>query len=378
MARHGENIYQRKDGRFEGRYVKGKRENGTTCFGYVYGKKYTEVKKKLLCVKAQMEIEKREYRNTDGLTAGEWLWLWLENGRPQWKDSTYGVYRGLIEKHLIPYIGQMPLEEINTASIHLIRSRLEEVNPGAAAEAATLRLLKSVLKTAVEEGRLEKLPLFTPVRKKWDQNSPRYLTREEQNRLERIALEKKRYEVLVALYTGLRVGEVAALQWQDVDLNTGTIFVNHTILRISQFGGPEKTALRLGEPKTRHSRRSIPIPASLTNLLRDARPEKAEGTDFLFGKDGRMPDPRSIQSRFCTLVQRAGLADVHFHTLRHTFATRCLEYGFHLELIRDLLGHSSANITLQFYAHSTDQFKREAMNRFPGPNLEEAPGERAV
>ena len=111
MARHGENIYQRKDGRFEGRYVKGKRENGTTCFGYVYGKKYTEVKKKLLCIKAQMETERKVNRNTDGITAGEWLWRWLESGRPQWKDSTYGVYRGLIEKHLIPYIGQMPLEE---------------------------------------------------------------------------------------------------------------------------------------------------------------------------------------------------------------------------------------------------------------------------
>jgi len=368
MARRGENIYKRKDGRWEGRYGKELRPDGKRAFGYVYAPKYCECKEKLRQAKAKYMEEQQingvaTFKKCGGGTVSDFLKFWLHGiVKPHIKVSTYSNYYNIVEKWLIPAFGKMALNEVGKEEIQCFINAL----PGHGLSPGTVRNIYSVLHAALskakEYGYLSvnasegiRLP-------KMEQKRPRALTLWEQKTLEKTAKEDKfGFAVLLASYTGMRIGEICGLTWKDVDLENGVIHVSKTVRRIQCHdpGAPAKTAVVVGSAKSDRSERYIPLPERIAVLLREQR-EAATG-EYVLSLRGKPLEPRILQYRFKVLLKKAGLADINFHALRHTFATRCLELMFDIKTLSEILGHASAKMTLDLYAHSQIAQKRQAM-----------------
>ena len=366
MSRKGENIYLRKDGRWEGRYIKGRKPDGKPKFGSIYGKSYSDVKIRLVHIKSELYQDDTSLIIYGNGTLHDWLEYWLEAiVRQNIKDSTYFSYRRILETHIYPYLGEKNIQKLSCENIQqTVDVLMKGISAGTLNNVC--RLLKSALCTAFERGVIKMNPYHSIKKPKVHRARPRVLTRNEQEILERMLRQENSFEYLLCLYTGLRVGELSALRWEDVDLENNILHINRTAQRLasSQMKN-KKTRLAVGTPKSVSSARQIPLPAFIADILREQKANKATGTGFLLpGRNGLCRDPRSIQQKFNTICTKAGLDHVHMHTLRHTFATRCLENGVRYDILSDLLGHSSVRITLDYYVHCSMQDKRESMERF--------------
>lgn len=363
MARKGENIYKRKDGRWEGRYVKGKRSNGATWFGYVYGNRYGEVKERLNLLKAD-QVQK-EIRNPccSRKRLAVWLDIWLyEQAKPNVKQSTFEGYVRLVNRHIKPLLGAFYLHEINEERLRSFSDQLSRTLAQSTVKGIQ-RLLKACLKEAVAAGLLMESPYNHYRMPKAPHKAPRVLTLNEQRKLEKAALSTGSIEQILPLYTGLRLGEVCALEWSDIDFSAKTLHVQRSVQRLRNPSAQHKTALQLGTPKSDSSVREIPIPAFLLPLLQTKKLEAA-GSPFVFpGKNGAAMDPRTMQNHFKTLTKTLDIPNAHVHTLRHTFATRCLEQHIGFEVLAQLLGHSSPRITMDHYAHATGENMRRSISK---------------
>lgn len=366
MARHGENIYRRKDGRYEGRYVIGKTSSGKTRFGYVYARQYAEVRCQLLQKKAEAcsccPTVSRTYRGT----LAQWLEQWLENElRGSIKPSSYQVYRQQIRRHLLPSLGNLFLDQLTPCVIYEFVERLEASGLACSTARGIYRLLAASLRCALEEGLISRNPCRR-VRPQWGEAvEQRVLNRHEQERLRQVLWGSNELPALLSLYTGMRLGEVCALKWSDIDWERKVLTVRRTVQRVARAGGGNggpKTLLMLGTPKSARSRRVLPLPDFLLCLLH-SRQEKSGRSPYVFGKEDQTADPRTIQRRLKRVTAALGLPGVHFHTLRHSFATRLLELGVDVKTVGALLGHSSAKTTLDFYAHSLMDQRRMAINQ---------------
>lgn len=319
----------------------------------------------------------------DHPTLQEVLELWLENNRIRLRDQTVAKYRGLIDRHILPVAGRLPAEQIDMLWLNRF---LREKSGGGRVDGAGglspsyIRALAFIIKSALSFAARNRLcpPLvgelmLPPVPK----NALEVLSRSEQHVLEQqMPPDPCRHGlgVLLSLYMGLRVGEVCGLRWGDIDFQNAVLHVRHTVERISNLdpaAGGSKTRLVMGTVKTVASDRVIPLPSRLFGLLRHCRgPEDAF---VLPGRTYPYTDPRALQYYFRRYLARCGLRPLNFHTLRHTFATRCMESGMDTKSLSELLGHSSVNITLSIYVHSSIEHKRaqlETMAAFCGPARE--------
>lgn len=361
MARHGENIYRRKDGRYEGRYVIGKTLQGKTRFGYVYGRQYSEVKSALLLKKA--EHAQTLCSRGSSITVGQWMQQWFEEEKlGSVKSSSYQTYLNLLNKHLLPLIGHLKLAAVTPSVVHHFVEALETSGASRSMTRSAYRLLSASVRCAFEEGLIPQNPCRRIKIQREEPAEQRVLTREEQ-RLFRESADASDLPALLSLYTGLRLGEVCALKCSDIDCEKKTLTVRRTVQRIAapaaEAGG--KTMLMIGPPKTMHSQRVIPLPDFLLDPLQ-RQMAQASHAAYLFGNAASAAEPRTIQRRFQRSAKRLGLEGVHFHTLRHSFATRLLELGVDVKTVSVLLGHSSARTTLACYAHSLLDRQRAAMD----------------
>lgn len=365
MARRGENIYHRKDGRWEGRYIKARRLDGKPNFGYVYGSAYVEVKRKLTVLKA--EVNKNPFGvlvYRDG-TLEAWCDYWLEILTKPYVDiSSYGVYKSQIKNHIVPILGNNIVNQITKDDIQMFINQIKKhLAPGMIHNVC--RLLKSIMSSAKERRLIAEVP-FTGIKKPRNkQKKPRVLTLNEQKRIEDDSLKNGAMDYLLGLYTGLRLGELCALQWKDIDFESRVLYVEHTIKRVLCEDGTAKTMLVIDAPKTEQSRREIPLPAFLVWKLKEKMQKTgASQNGFVFpSRDGGFTDPRTMQARFKSKLKQLKIRDAHFHTLRHTFATRCLEKHVGLETLSEFLGHSNPQITVKYYSHCTRENKLESINR---------------
>lgn len=355
MARHGENIYRRKDGRYEGRYVIGKTLSGKTRFGYIYGHQYAEVKKALLIRKAEFAKKSLSDAHLYKGSLSEWMLEWMENDvLGSVKISSYQAYLNLLNRHILPQLGKLRLVNISPGVVQEFIHVLENSGLSANTIKGAYRLLSAAMKAALEEGFIAKNPCRKIKIQHGIVKEQRILTDDERRKI----AGQTDLPTLLSLYTGLRLGEICALKWSDIDWKRCTISVKRTAQRVQRG---KKTVLIVGTPKFLRSQRTIPLPAYILEALRNSA-QNVRSDTYIFGTSQTPAEPRTIQRRFHKLMGKLGIADVHFHTLRHSFATQLLELGVDIKTVSVLLGHGSAKTTLDFYAHSQIEWQRKAVN----------------
>lgn len=179
--------------------------------------------------------------------------------------------------------------------------------------------------------------------------------------------------ILLCLFMGLRLGEICALKWEDIDMISRTLHVNRTVQRLpvdtvhtsgssqNNHTATRKTSLYIDSPKTSNSLREIPIPDFIYDKLSDYYNTSIKSDSYFLKKNQPM-DPRTYQNRFHIYIKEAGIGNTHFHALRHTFATNCISSGADAKSVSEILGHSNVNITLNRYVHPNLETKRSAIN----------------
>lgn len=368
MARRGENIYYRKDGRWEGRCITGRKLDGKPKFRSVYGTNYSEVKKKLVLLKSQhLDAGKQAVVIYGNGSLSDWMDYWLDVAeKPYVRETTYLLYKRNIENHLKPKLGSLLLKELTMEQIQRTADSLRESLAPSTLH-GVCRLLKSILLSAVKHRLLYESPYREIRLPKFRQRAPRVLNRAEQVRLERVAVEEGALECLVDLYTGLRLGELCAIQYGKIDFENSMLRVDCSVKRVAApAGSVTETRLVVGKTKSESSTREIPIPFFLSKMLENRMKETgARDSGYLFQNSrGGPANPRSMQKRLKRLFRKAGIRGAHMHTLRHTFAMRFLEQNpGAYKALSEILGHSSSAITIKCYDNCTMERKQQSMHQ---------------
>ena len=367
MSRKGENIYKRKDNRWEARYIKGYNANGTARFGYCYAKSYREAKAKLTEAKTALALGSTVTAAAGKKRFGFYCDEWLRLNCDKVKESTYAKYRGIVENHIKPGLGLYTVREISSVNVQEFSHKLlfeDGLSPKTVKD--ILLVLNSIIKYTAKQFNeyVQPIDITYP---KIPKKVMRVLSKEEQARFVQYLLhdmDECKFGVLLALLTGMRIGEICALKWENVSLTEKTINIYNTMQRLQSFkaNSAQKTKILISDPKSCSSVRTIPI-TDYTYRLCSEQYVKNDDAYVLTGESDRFIEPRTMQYRFEKYVNDCGLEDVHFHTLRHTFATRCVEVDFELKSLSEILGHSSPRITLERYVHSSLELKRDNMNK---------------
>lgn len=371
MSRRGENIYKRKDGRWEGRYIKEYGIDGKARYGYVYGKSYSEAKAKLKSsqiAEAILTVDPDKGATTYEVV----LNLWLTASQINVKESTYARYYQLVKRHIIPSLGKYPVSKIGTPLIeqyvnHLLYQGRLDGKGGLSPK--TVTDIVTIVKSSIDYARRNSYPIRCDLSKisvKKSSKEIRVLSVEEQKLLNRNLLtdtDLTKFGVLLSLYTGIRIGEICALRWEHLSVDRGVLEIRETLQRVQNTSGASavRTRISLSEPKSKCSIRDIPLPGFIIDLARNF--ESSPKSFVLTGEKSRYVEPRTMQNRFKKHIEACDIPEANFHALRHTFATRCIEQGFEIKSLSEILGHANVNITLNRYVHSSFELKKMHMER---------------
>ena len=373
MARKGENIYKRKDGRWEGRYIKSRSSTGKANYGYVYAKSYREVKAKLIsqssCTSNSVTVDPEISSDQFEQVAMEWFQAIC----PKVKESTSNKYWNLLNSYILPAFGSKALRDITREFVEaqcnffLTAGGLKENGLSSKTVSDILSLIRNILQFATRKGKIISCDTRS-IQIKRQTKEMRILSRTEQDKLCRYLyseLDACNIGILVCLFTGLRIGEICALRWEDVSFSDHTIHVHRTVQRIQDRTNSEhKTKIIVTAPKSACSIRTIPVPDNLLALLASY---KTSSTGYILtNNDGELLEPRTMQNHFKKALRKSSINSANYHSLRHTFATRCIELGFDVKSLSEILGHASVNITMNRYVHPSMELKKENMQRLTG------------
>jgi integrase len=359
MARRGENVYKRKDGRWEGR-VLGK--DGK--YRYFYATSYRQVKEKIKNASEQQAV-RQVPKNTGAV---ELFDTWVRQVQPQVKPTTFENYESCIRRYVIPFFEQAPNK---TISVKTVTAFVQHIEGTVSLSPTTKKKILTIFKTALRAG-LKSMPqraaiLEAVVLPKTETKEVQVFSMAEQRQIETAVYQTtdtRALGIVLCFYTGIRLGELCALRWGDIDLEAGTMNICRTVSRTRCFepGGP-KTMLLVGSPKSRKSARKIPLPAFLLQLIQQHWRNVPDHYYVVSGKEVPI-DPRSYEKIYKNVLSFAGVKDRKFHAIRHTFATRALELGVDIKTISEILGHSGVSVTLNIYAHSMLEQKKKAIDKF--------------
>lgn len=358
MGKKGLNIYHRKDGRWEGRYRNGFRDDGKPKYCSVYAKTYSEIKEKLIAIRAAAE----KPMSVCSLTVERIFTEWLNMKKLKVKESTIANYVFKANKHLLCTFGAMKLSELSAKSVYdFIQCKL---NDGLSAKYVSdmIVMLKSLARYAAKA-----YHCFNPIADvelpKVGKTEMKLYSKEQKNILKSALLQNAnltKMGILLCLYTGIRIGELCALKWSDLNFQERTVSITKTCQRIRTNGGTA-TKLVVTMPKSQSSVRIIPLPGFLVKLLKEFVPSDPD--TYLLSCSDKIIEPRTMQYRFQSILRQAKLPSINFHSLRHIFATTCIEIGFDVKTLSEILGHGTVEITLNRYVHSSLNRKRECMEK---------------
>ncbi len=362
VARTGENIYKRKDGRWEARYIYKYDAEGKAKYRSVYGISRQEAKQKrlLLIHKTMLGMESSI---SPIITFKDLAQNWLNSAKLRVKESTYVRYCNQMQKHILPYFAKYQASKISTELVeqlvaHLLKSKKDGglgLSPKTAED--ILIIIKSILKFGKCHAHLE----LQRIKIKKNDKRPLTLPKTVQARLHECLINDTNYikaGILLSLHTGIRIGELCALCWGDIDLDEKIVHIERTIQRIQtppEEGSASKTKVIITSPKSKKSIRDIYIPDFLTEIFRKM---KGPSNSFLLTGNTKYMEPRSLHNHFKKYLKLSSIADYNFHSLRHTFSTNYVEAGYDVKSLSEILGHSSVKITLERYVHSSSELKR--------------------
>lgn len=369
MPKKGENIRKRVDGRWEGRYKVDTPTDAKTKYHSVYGKTYKEVKDKIRLITSQPALL-NEKKQQQPILIKEVITQWLNSSKSIHKGATEVRYEYLIEKHIIPELGDVPLSSVTSSMLTSFMNRkLEQgsLNGKEALSPAYVRSIMSVtlsiLQFAVNEGLCQ--PLNINLQKpSTDKRELEVLSVFDQNRLESALLNninETKLGILISLNTGLRIGEVCALSWNDIDFENQIFHIRSTVARVKSTDSGVNSKLIIDRPKTKSSLRDIPIPSKLLTILVSMK--KQSKGKYVVSAENSFVSPRTYEYRYHKILDEYNIPSVNYHTLRHTFATRCIEVGVDVKTLSEILGHANVSITLNTYVHSSMELKRQQLEK---------------
>lgn len=374
-------IYHQKDkNRWRGALTIGRNEEGKLIRKQFYGKTKKEVLDKMTDYK--YKHNNNLLPSDDKITVGEYAHLWLFKFKyNQLKPASFSRYEDIVRLYIknsqISNIKLKDLRAIDLQNYYNILSKKENITPNIIHN--TNKILKAILSQAVKEGfilrnycDLVNLPKLTK------QTKINYLTREEQEKFLN-ACKGHRFETLfyLALYTGMRIGEILGLTWDNIDFENNIIHVKQSLryADVVEEDGTKTTKILLQTPKTLSSVRDIPIPLKLTQLLKDYKKTYNKnkiaftGTissynNFVFVTNNFTPlNQSNLRKDFISLLNKSMIPKIKFHGLRHTYATRLFEEGVPIKTVQVLMGHSNINTTMNIYTHVTSNMKIDAAKK---------------
>ena len=374
MSRKGENIYKRKDGRWEGRYIKCRTSEGKATYGYVYAKTYREVRAKLFNQVTLVNHVSGPENNTMPEKSSDLLediaTEWFQMIVSQVKESTSNKYGNLLKSYIYPNFAAIPLNKMTYDCIEskcnelLISGGVKGTGLSPKTVSDILSVIRNILHFAVKKGKMVPCDAQS-IHVKNNFKEMCVLSRGEQEKLCQYLysnLDGANIGILVCLFTGLRIGEICALRWEDISLSEQLIHVHGTLQRVQdRSNGEKKTKVIITEPKSACSIRKIPISDELVRIMES---HKTTSTGyFLTNSNQHFLEPRTMQNHFKQALKKSLVSPVNFHALRHTFATRCIELGFDVKSLSEILGHASVNITMNRYVHPSMELKRENIKK---------------
>lgn len=355
----------RKDGRWEGRIVIGYDENDLPKTKNVLAKTKGECIEKLKALKSTITPDTPIKLKAD-MPFGEWLDHWYETYcKPNARPATQRTYEGYIRLYLHPRLGSIPLNKVTTSDIQqmctwmMTEARVDQKNGEGGLSDSQVINCYSLCDRVLEKAVAEKLIVCNPAKGcKLPPNRPnemKVLSREDMQKVLIQAKEENYYELfLLEFATGLRLGELMALQWDDVDLVTGELRINKQVNLVG-------SKLVISEPKTKAAVRTLILPPSVRKVLAEYKTKVNSRWLFPSPKKDDLPIiPSAVSRRLHTLLEHAGCEQVRFHDLRHTFATNALAHGMDIKTLSTILGHVSSATTLNTYSHVTDEMRQRA------------------
>lgn len=352
------NIYHRKDGRWEARISLGTDMHGKRRYRSLYGHTREEVEYKLLIARQ----DTAEVYAVTEMTVRELTAEWLHHAQLRLKESTVANYRMKTEKHILPAFGAIQCCQLTSKNIYaFIEQKLRSgLSPRYVSD--IIVLMKSIFRYANREYHIRNI-MDGIILPKCRKSEPTLLNTEQQKRLRSYISANQNETTLgiaLSLYTGVRIGELCALQWADINIAKRTLTVRKTLQRVQITNGTKRTKLVITEPKSSSSVREIPIPECLCGMLQKFAGHR---DSYVLSGNNKPVEPRTMQYRFARILDNADLPSVHFHSLRHAFASGCIALGFDVKTLSEILGHSSIELTLNRYVHSSMERKKACMDR---------------
>ena len=300
----------------------------------------------------------------------DWLWYWMQKKKDYIKESTYSNYSNIISNHIIPDLGNIKLSNLNNKLIqeYLINKyKTGRLDGNGGLSNKTIRdiiaVVKSSLKYAIKEEMINNINLDFTYPKIGNKDKIYIIPKKDQEKLITYIKQNENTRslgVLLALYSGIRIGELCALQWKDIDFKNNILHINKTLQRIYIKDNKESVSkIIITNPKTHNAERDIPLNKRFADILKKYQ---TKSNNYILSNGDKWIEPRTYRRYFKKCLDKAKIGQINFHGLRHTFATNCIKLGVDYKTVSELLGHANVNITLNLYVHPQMSQKKKCID----------------
>ena len=300
----------------------------------------------------------------------DWIYDWLLDKKNYIKESTYANYSNAIFNHIIPKLGNYKLNALSNRLIQdylLELSRNGKKNNSGGLSVKTIKditiIIKGSIRKAINEGLMEHIELSFNYPKDESNEKIYVLNKNEQKKITDYCInniDSRNVGILISLYSGLRIGELCALKWEDIDFKKSLIVITKTVQRIYIKDKLEsKSKIIITNPKTKNANREIPINKDFLEILKQI---KTSNQDYVISGNDKLIEPRTYRKYFDKVLKDIKINHINFHALRHTFVTNCISLGIDYKTVSELIGHANVNITLNLYVHPRMSQKKKCIN----------------